>query len=343
MNLACNTTLAAVFPRLLARLALLLSTPFVQAAAPVLGLPLQCPTSTDCPIQNYVDHDTGPGWRDHTCGTLSYDGHTGTDFRVADLVAMNAGVNVVAATAGTVIATRDGEPDLSVRQRGRSALAGKDAGNSVRIGHPDGWETQYSHLKQGSITVRPGQSVSAGAVLGQVGLSGNTEFPHVDFTVRHQGKTIDPFAPGAPSHACGTVPLTNPPPTLWDPALAKALNYRSSGLLTAGFAPEPAHRDKADAGAYADIRLTPASPAIVFWLSMFGLQRGDIVEMRLSNPDGQILAHSRTVAEGNKAVWFALLGKRRTAAWPTGQYSGRVLLRRGEQVVFDEVRAITLQ
>lgn len=73
------------------------------------------------------------------------------------------------------------------------------------------------------------------------------------------------------------------------------------------------------------------------------LAAGDIVEMRLSNPDGQILAHSRTVAEGNKAVWFALLGKRRTAAWPTGQYSGRVLLRRGEQVVFDEARAITLQ
>ena len=232
---------------------------------------------------------------------------------------------------------------MSVRQRGRPALAGKDAGNSVRIGHPDGWETQYSHLKRGSVTVRPGQSVSAGAVLGQVGLSGNTEFPHVDFTVRHQGKTIDPFAPGAPSHACGTVPLTNPPPTLWDPALAKALNYRSSGLLTAGFAPEPAQRDKTEAGAYADICLTTASPAIVFWLSMFGLQRGDIVEMRLSNPDGQILAHSRTVAEGNKAVWFALLGKRRTAAWPTGQYSGRVLLRRGEQVVFDEARAITLQ
>ena len=321
----------------------LLLVGWVGAAPPVLSLPIQCPPGADCPIQNYVDHDTGPGWRDHACGTLSYDGHTGTDFRVADLVAMNAGVNVVAAAAGTVIATRDGEPDVSVRQRGRPALAGKDAGNSVRIGHPDGWETQYSHLKRGSVTVRPGQSVSAGAVLGQVGLSGNTEFPHVDFTVRHQGKTIDPFAPGSPPHVCGTLTLTTTPPTLWEPALAKALNYRSSGLLTAGFAPEPAHRDKADAGAYADIRLTPASPAIVFWLSMFGLQRGDIVEMRLSNPDGQILAHSRTVAEGNKAVWFALLGKRRTAAWPTGQYSGRVLLRRGEQVVFDEARAITLQ
>jgi hypothetical protein len=309
----------------------------VVAAPPVLGLPIQCPPGADCPIQNYVDHDGGPGWRDHTCGKLSYDGHTGTDFRVADLAVMNAGVDVVAAAPGLVIAIRDGEPDISIRQRGRSTLAGKDAGNSVRIRHSDGWETQYSHLKRGSVMVRPGQSVTAGTVLTQVGLSGNTEFPHVDFTVRHQGKTIDPFAPGSPPHACGT--LTQ---TLWDPALAQALNYRPSGPLTAGFAPEPAQRDKAEAGAYADIQLTTASPAIVFWLSMFGLQKGDVLEMQLSNPAGQVLANSRTVAESNKAVWFALLGKRRTAAWPTGQYLGHVLLRRGERVVFNEARTITL-
>lgn len=35
--------------------------------------------------------------------------------------------------------------------------AGKDAGNSVRIRRNDGWETQYSHLKRRSVTVRPGQ------------------------------------------------------------------------------------------------------------------------------------------------------------------------------------------
>lgn len=311
------------------------------AVPPVLGLPLQCPAGADCPIQNYVDHDTGPGWRDHACGKLSYDGHTGTDFRVADLVAMNAGVNVLAAAAGTVVAIRDGEPDISVRQRGRSALAGKDAGNSVRLRHPDGWETQYSHLKQGSVAVRAGQSLAAGTVLGQVGLSGFTEFPHVDFTVRHLGKTVDPFAPSASlsatPYACGT--LTD---TLWDPALATVLKYRPSGLLTAGFAAETPQRDKAEAGAYQAIELTPASPAIVFWQSMFGLQTDDVVEMQLSKPNGQPLAHSRTVATGHKAVWFALLGKRRTEPWPTGDYQGRVILRRGEQVVFDQVRTVTV-
>lgn len=322
--------------RWFAGLSLLFSAPFAQAAPPVLELPIQCLLGVDCFIQNFVDHDGGPGWRDYACGTLSYDTHSGTDFRVADLVAMNAGVNVVASAAGTVIATRDGEPDISVRQRGRGALAGKDAGNSVRIRHPDGWETQYSHLKRGSIAVRSGQLVAAGALLGQVGLSGNTEFPHVDFTVRHQGQIVDPFAPEQKS--CG---VSNP--SLWDPALTKTLSYRPSGLLMAGFAQESAERERAEAGDYATATLSSDSPALVFWMSLFGLQKGDVLEMSLSSPNGQVLASNRAQAESNKAVWFAMLGKRRlAAAWPAGNYLGRVLLRRGEQVVIDESRTLSV-
>jgi hypothetical protein len=101
------------------------------AAPPLLGLPIQCNPGIDCHIQNFFDHDVGAGWRDHACGGLSYDNHTGTDFRVADLAAMEAGVDVVAAAAGIVKGVRDGEPDISVRQRGRAELRGKDAGNGV--------------------------------------------------------------------------------------------------------------------------------------------------------------------------------------------------------------------
>ena len=324
----------AFFQRLVG-LALLLTISVATAAPPLLGLPIECPRGADCPIQNYVDHDDGPLGRDYACGTLTYDGHTGTDFRVADLPAMYAGVKVLAAAAGTVVAVRDGEPDVSVRQRGRSALAGRDAGNSVRIAHGDGWESQYSHLRRGSVAVRAGQSVAAGTRLGEVGLSGNTEFPHVDFTLRHQGKIVDPFAPDSPPQACGSGGAT-----LWDPSVAERLNYRASGLLSAGFAAEPAQRERAEAGDYAGVELTPASAAMVFWVSLFGVQKGDRVQMQLSRPDGQVLADSRTIAEGNKAVWFALVGKRRTAAWPVGDYRGRVTLLRGEIVVFDATRTI---
>ncbi|WP_247877773.1 M23 family metallopeptidase [Azospirillum thiophilum] len=71
---------------------------------------------------------------------------------------------------------RDGMEDVSIRQSG-GAPAGYDAGNAVVVDHGNGWETQYSHLKRGSVAVRPGVRVEAGTVLGQIGLSGRTEFP----------------------------------------------------------------------------------------------------------------------------------------------------------------------
>ena len=317
-------------------LVLLLLAGCAAAAPPLFDLPIRCKLGVDCHIQNFFDHDAGPGWRDHACGSLSYDTHHGTDFRVADLAAMEAGVNVVAAAAGIVRGVRDGEPDISVKQRGRSKLRGRDAGNGVRIDHGDGWETQYSHLRRGSLAVSVGQRVEAGTILGQVGLSGNTEFPHVDFAVRRNGKTVDPFAPDG--GACGADQAG-----LWRPELKDVLRYRPSGLLRAGFADAPPDR----AGASdmpAAAALSADSPAIVFWMELFGLRKGDILEMRLEDPAGQRMGDSRRVADRNKAVWHALVGKRRGGqAWAPGIYQGRVTLRRGETVVIDEARTIHLQ
>ena len=330
------------------------------AAPPVLSLPVDCRVGVDCHIQNYVDHDTGPDWRDYACGTLSYDAHAGTDFRLPDLAAMRAGVNVLAAAAGTVAAVRDGEPDININQRGRAALQGRDAGNSVRIVHDGGWETQYSHLMRGSVSVQRSQTVEAGTVLGKVGLSGRTEFPHLDFAVRHQGRTVDPFAPAnpvAPAHAvtpANTAATANPlafegsncgatQSPLWHPALQTALSYRPTGLLAAGFAPSAPERARAQDGGYAATQLTSASPTIAFWIELFGLQKDDVLELTLLGPSGQTLAQSSTRAERNQALRFGFAGKRRGATpWEPGSYSGRVVLRRGQTVVIDETRSATL-
>ena len=152
-----------------------------------IGVPVDCAFGSVCSVQNYVDLDPGPGRLDPGCGRLSYDGHDGTDIRVADLVAMRDGVSVVAAAGGVVKATRDGMPDVSVRDIGPEAVAGREAGNGVVIDHGRGWETQYSHLRSGSVSVKPGDRVEAGTPLGMIGLSGQTEFPHLHFTVRKDG------------------------------------------------------------------------------------------------------------------------------------------------------------
>ena len=101
---------------------------------------------------------------------------------------------MLAAAAGVVKAVRDGVADVNVRVIGFGSVAGHECGNGVVIAHDGGWETQYCHLAKGSVRCTTGERVETGTPLGLVGLSGQTEFPHLHFSVRHNGATVDPFA-----------------------------------------------------------------------------------------------------------------------------------------------------
>jgi hypothetical protein len=52
----------------------------------------------------------------------------------------------------------------------------------------------YWHLRKGSIAVRVGQEVRAGAQIGQVGSSGHSESPHVHFESRFDGYAYDTYS-----------------------------------------------------------------------------------------------------------------------------------------------------
>jgi len=251
---------------------------------------------------------------------------------------MKAGVPVLAAAEGTVVRIRDGEPDISVAKRGRPALNGRDAGNGVLIDHGDGWESQYSHMRRGSVRVKPGDHVRAGDVLGLVGLSGNTEFPHVDFAVRKDGKPIDPFSPDAESR-CGAAESA-----IWSADVLPALRYRPTGLLIAGFSTSPPTQDKAEAGDYATASLGPDSDALVFWAEVFGLRAGDKQVFELRAPGGELLLRNEHRAERDKAVWFAFAGKRRTGErWPAGAYRAHYRIERAGEIVIDESREAVIR
>lgn len=323
-----------------------LAGPAAAEPAPRFGLPIRCTPGDDCFVQNHVDRDPGAGWRDFACGHLSYDGHQGTDFRVRSLAHMARGVEVLAAAPGVVAGARDGEPDVSVRERGRENLRGRDAGNGVRIQHGDGWETQYSHLLRGSVRVRPGQRVAEGEVLGLVGLSGNTEFPHLDFVIRKDGRPLDPYAPSAappPDAApdCATGPAAD---TLWRPEAAALLRYRAIDVLIAGFAGEPADRSKAQRGEYETETLPPQAPVLTFFVETFGLRQGDRERMQLVGPGGRVLAERERVQERNLAAGFGFIGRRLTAErWPAGEYVGRFRVEREGAVVAEAERRVRVR
>ena len=87
------------------------------------------------------------------------------------------GTSVRAAKAGTVIWTvdehGDGGPDIK--------FAGK--ANLVEVVHDDGSRALYAHLQKGTITVKAGDVVFAGDIIGEVGISGQTSGPHLHFHV----------------------------------------------------------------------------------------------------------------------------------------------------------------
>ncbi len=145
---------------------------------------------------NLPDTDPAAGRaEDFTCKHNAYDGHDGVDVVIADRAAMEAGVTVVAAAAGTVKRVRDGETDAFRGEAAKDEVrkSGRECGNGILIEHENGWTTQYCHLKQGSITVKGGDAVKAGQAIAKIGLSGITDHPHVHLTVRKQETVIDPF------------------------------------------------------------------------------------------------------------------------------------------------------
>lgn len=294
--------------------------------ASALALPVACTPGQTCLIQKLFDHDAGPGRRDYRCGVLTTDGHDGTDIRLRTMADMRAGVPVVAARAGVVLRTRDGEPDAGLAGTGRAA--GKDAGNAVVIGHGDGWETQYSHLRRGSLLVRPGQTVARGQAIAMVGLSGNTEFPHLHFTVRHDGVAVDPFVGVAPLADCES---DAPRAPLWSPIVVTQLGYVPTGVVAAGLAsdvPPSAVVDRDPPPA-----LRGAHAPLVLWADTFGARAGDRQEFAIIGPDGKAVHSQALEVEKGGLSWFAYSGKRPSAAgWAKGRYVGRYRLLRGSTV-----------
>jgi hypothetical protein len=310
--------------RCLALLVILASTSVSAEEAPRFDLPLACPADVGCVVRSFVDHDPGAGAKDWRCGRLTYDGHKGTDIRVPDGAAMAAGIPVLAAAPGKVLRLRDGMDDVSIRLTGASAVANREAGNSVIIDHGSGWETQYAHLRRGSILVRPGDTVRAGQPIALVGLSGNTEFTHVHFEVRHNGEPIDPYSGAAMAETCDVAKAP-----LWTEAALAALPYREDAPFDAGFATEKADQWKARGGDYAATELTGDSPALAFWVDVLGHRTGDAQAIRLIGPGGSVLAESADVATETRVQWFQFVGIRRPeAGWPAGRYRGEYTLTR---------------
>jgi hypothetical protein len=308
---------------------------FFACLAPSLAMgqvslewPVACKIGATCEIQHYVDRVTGSGAQDYRCGTATYDGHNGTDIRLSTLAAERAGVHVLAAATGRLLRARDDMGDVSIRLTGRAAVQGRECGNGLVLAHGSGLETQYCHMAKGSLVVRPGQMVAAGQILGHVGLSGDTEFPHLHITVRQNGQVVDPFALGEPAGACsgGT--------SLWAPALMADLAYKAGAVLNAGFATRQVTAADIEDGIGQDAP-NPDAPALVAFVRAISLRDGDVQQLELSGPDGPIAQYSAQPLNSNKDEVYVTAGRKRPpGGWSAGTYTASFrVLREGRAML----------
>ncbi|MBR0904573.1 M23 family metallopeptidase [Bradyrhizobium liaoningense] len=298
------------------------------AASPILQLPLDCSLGRDCFVQNYVDEDASDEAHDYRCGARTYDRHNGTDFRIPNMVAQAAGVRVLAAADGVIARTRDGMEDISTRATGRNAVKGKECGNGIVITHKDGWSTQYCHLAKGSVSVHTSQTVVAGQPIGLVGLSGDTEFPHVHLTVRRGDVVVDPFAESQ-SKSCelGT--------SLWNPRIPNIGNYPRGEVLNFGFSSEQVSMSQIETGEATKHGIARNLPLLAY-VRAIGLEKGDEQFLQITDPTGASLVEATIPPlENAKAEFFMTAGKRESQ-WLNGTYRATYSVKRAGQTVLSK-------
>lgn len=96
------------------------------------------------------------------------------------------GQSVYATASGVVADFFDGMPDD--RTFDEMEIATREMvvfGNYVIIDHQNGEYSCFAHLKQGSISVKPGQEIQQGQAIGQIGASGSSLFPHLHYELRN--------------------------------------------------------------------------------------------------------------------------------------------------------------
>jgi murein DD-endopeptidase MepM/ murein hydrolase activator NlpD len=144
------------------------------------------------------------------------------------------GLPVLAAGAGTVALVVDGVPD----NRPGTLNLDDRWGNAVVVAHGIGLYSVYAHLQPGSLRVKPGEAVLAGAELGRCGASGRAARPHLHFQVQRiptLGSATIPVDFGDVVTSGGEVPHLHRRmipaeqdrvrPVVRDEALARALGF----------------------------------------------------------------------------------------------------------------------
>lgn len=292
---------------------------------PFFDLPIDCIIGESCWVMNYVDMGADDGKKtDPACQERTYDSHKGTDFMILDEIAMKKGVNVIAPLDGTVTKVRDGEEDIWADEAQLKMIQDqrKECGNAVMVDHGDDFKTIYCHMKKDSIKVKPNQEIKKGDKLGEVGLSGFTQFPHLHFGILQENKIIDPFTGQQNTQSCGKRKAS-----LWSSELD--LQYQPIIIPAIGFSDNIPALDQIERDTTAPSIIPQDADLLAFWIVALGVQEGDKITLEIKDPNDKIYARRDITQDNTRARQFYYTG-RRTQNEPLkeGVYTGTITIKR---------------
>ncbi|HWP47651.1 MAG TPA: M23 family metallopeptidase [Candidatus Limnocylindrales bacterium] len=237
--------------------------------------PLNCELGKTCFITNYMDDDPAPGSvKDWNCGSMTYDGHNGTDFVIEGWEAMDRGVDVLAADSGVVTEAVDGYYDHCQRN------CPYENSNHVFIHHANGLRTVYHHMKKGSILVKTGDRVKKGQKIGEVGSSGDSDTPHLHFIVTDSAiNLINPYA--GPCSSNRSVSYWENQEPYQGGAFKVVKTVLTNQIPQNGSIPPSGNKFYA------------TDSYVTFWVRVLNVQAGDVSEWRWYTPKGELYSSCR--------------------------------------------------
>ena len=158
------------------------SAPSAQSPSrPILQSPLAKKASVASPLRGFCHPLNGQGWLSQGIRGRTHRGR----MEFAYDLATSIGTPVYTMRAGKVIAVQDKYPDTG---GGKENIA---RFNYVWVEHDEGYRTVYVHLQQGfrrKVSIKAGDRVEAGQLIGYSGNSGWSTGPHLHVEVQKPSK-----------------------------------------------------------------------------------------------------------------------------------------------------------
>jgi len=299
--------------KLIILISLLISN--VSAHPGGLLFPLDCELGKSCWISNLPRHHVQGKQVDFRCGPITYERNDGTDIALKDIKQMNEGVSVISPINGVVELKEEGMSDISAKTIGYKASEGRECGNKIVISNNE-MQVKLCHLKNKSIRVSVGDEINAGDIIGEVGLSGLTDHPHLHISLLDKSDTVvrevDPFY--GPQSDCGLEPKS-----LWLNHELMEKHAATGIVYNYGFAFENITAEHAMSGEYLHAQPEYTEEFIAF-VDIFSVNRGDKLTVTILDSSNNVFAKREHEFGKYQARYFLFAGKNLRGEKLYGEY-----------------------